>query len=136
MESEALGHRFSNPEWLKEALSHASRRDADASLSSNNRLAYLGDAVIELVVRTRLLDGGSQPGDVDAKKQKEVRRAAFATVMQGTGLVLTVGKSRASAQDTPDMRAEAFEAVIGAIYRDAGFGVAQAAYLRMVPDEA
>ena len=76
---EILGHTFANPDLLKEALTHASI--ADHRLKSNERMEFLGDAVLDLVVCEALYLRFPQylEGDLTKIKSAVVSRSACAT---------------------------------------------------------
>ena len=128
----ALGHPFNKSQLLQEALTHSSVHEEDRGKTSNRRLAYLGDAVIELAVRRHLTPIGTEPKAVDARKQNVVDEKACANAARKAGLRLVTGKSRGSQDPSPAMLGEAFEAVVGAIFEDAGFEAAADAVLRSV----
>lgn len=120
-----LQHPFANPALLSRALVHRS-----ASADHNERLEFLGDSVLNLAVSSLLFERlvNLPEGDLsrvraNLVKQETLHRLALdlrlADVMRvGEGEARSGGKSR------PSMLADAFEAVIGAVYLDAGFDTA------------
>lgn len=120
-----LQHTFSRPALLSLALTHRS-----ASADHNERLEFLGDSVLNLAVSSLLYQRlADQPeGDLsrvraNLVKQESLHRLALtldlpAVLRVGEGEARTGGKTR------PSMLADALEAVIGAVYLDAGFDAA------------
>jgi len=127
-----LGYKFSDPSLLALALTHAN--NAENRVNSNERLEFLGDAVLGLV--TVDLTFKTYPhlleGDMTKIKSHAVSREACATIAAKLGLEddLVLGKGMQNSGPLPaSLSAAAFEAVIGAIYIDGGFEAA-AAFIR------
>jgi ribonuclease-3 len=128
----ALGVTFKDPSLLWQALIHGSFSNENPSLAPlpNERLEFLGDAVLDLVMATRLyLDfPDSTEGEMTKLRAVLVRRDALARVARGVRLgdYLYLGKG----EDATDGRnktanlAGALEAVIGAVYLDQGLETA------------
>ncbi|MEM6749281.1 MAG: ribonuclease III [Planctomycetota bacterium] len=133
---ETLGHRFSQPALLAEALTHAST--ADSRVRSNERMEFLGDAVLGFVVCERLYERFPDllEGELTKMKSAIVSRRSCAQISQRHGLdrMLVVGKGLAGAdQAVPSSVAAAvFESLIAAIYLDAGLEPARAFILKCV----
>ena len=130
---EVLGYTFKNPNLLKEALTHASI--ADNRLDSNERMEFLGDAVLDLIVCEALYHKFPQyqEGDLTKVKSAVVSRRTCAEVSKETGLVdlLIIGKGISSREALPSSLAAAvYESIVAAIYLDAGFEVVKAYVLR------
>ena len=130
-----LGHDFSDPHLLVEALTHASlsstvRRD-------NQRLEFLGDRVLGLVISEALLaaDTKAREGELAPRFNNLVRREALADVANqiDLGEALMMGKSERATggRRKQALLADAMEAVIAAVYLDAGFETARALVLRL-----
>jgi len=123
-----LGHRFSDPEHLRRALTHAS---ANAT-RSNERLEFLGDRVLGLIVAEKLhaLYPDDAEGALALKFNSLARGAACARVAEAAGLsehVILAGSERASGgRQKPAILSGACEAVIAALYLDGGFEAARA----------
>jgi ribonuclease-3 len=122
-----VGHHFSDPSLLELALKHAST--ADNPLASNERLEFLGDAVLGLVVCDLVFRRypALREGDMTKIKSHVVSRDTCAQIAQQLHLdqLLTLGKGMQSgAALPPSLPAAALEAVIGALYLDAGFDIA------------
>ena len=130
-----LGHRFTDRALLNRGLTHAS--SADCRLQSNERLEFLGDAVLGLVVveylhRTfpDLLEG-----ELTKIKSSVVSRRTCAEVARELGLeqLLTLGKGMAINETLPSsVAAAALEAAVGALYIDGGLEVARQFILQSV----
>ena len=128
-----LGHTFRNPQLLREALTHASI--AETRLHSNERMEFLGDAVLDLIVCEALYLRFPEylEGELTKIKSAVVSRRTCAEVSQETGLVdlLIIGKGISSREALPSSLAAAvYESIVAAIYLDAGFEVVKAYVLR------
>jgi ribonuclease-3 len=116
-----LGHTFSDAALLRRALTHRS-----ASAEHNERLEFLGDAVIELVVTEwlyRSLPDRSE-GELTRLRARVVRRESLAELARELGLGETLslggGELKSGGRNRDSILADAFEALIGALYLDAG----------------
>jgi ribonuclease-3 len=123
---EILGHTFNNPNLLKEALTHASI--ADNRLDSNERMEFLGDAVLDLIICELLYIKFPQyqEGDLTKVKSAVVSRKTCAEVADETGLteLLIIGKGISSRSAMPSSLAAAvYESIVAALYLDGGFEV-------------
>ncbi len=129
---EALGHRFSDRALLRSALTHPSvvtRRDVG---SSYERLEFLGDRVLGLVVADLLFE--AFPNEAEGKLAQRyaalVCRDSLADVAHDIGLgdhlLMARGEDESGGRDNPANLADACEALIGALYRDAGIEKARA----------
>ncbi|MDX9860939.1 MAG: ribonuclease III [Rhodospirillales bacterium] len=122
-----LGHRFSRPELLREALSHSSAAGPPVSYQ---RLEFLGDRVLGLVVARLLFDrfSGESEGHLARRHAELVRKESLARVAVGLGLGrhirLSRGEEEAGGRDNPAILADVCEAVIAAIFLDGGFEAA------------
>ncbi|HEY7087997.1 MAG TPA: ribonuclease III [Tepidisphaeraceae bacterium] len=128
-----LGHEFRNSLLLREALTHASI--ADTRLKSNERMEFLGDAVLDLVVCEALYlkFPNLLEGDLTKIKSAVVSRRTCAEVAKETGLaeLLIIGKGISSREQMPSSLAAAvYESIVAAIYLDAGFEVVKEYVLR------
>lgn len=132
-----LGYRFVNPALLTESLTHASI--ADNRLNSNERMEFMGDAVLDLVVCEDLFKRFPHllEGDLTKIKSAVVSRRTCAEVSKETGLVdlLIIGKGISNREMMPSSLAAAvYESIVAAIYLDGGFEVVKEYVLRtMVP---
>ncbi len=123
-----LGHRFHDRDLLLQALTHASV--ADTRLMSNERLEFLGDAVLGLVVCEYLFDQYDDllEGELTKIKSSVVSRRTCADIAQASGLdeLLRLGKGLGERGSLPkSVLAAVYESLIGAIYVDGGLEVAR-----------
>lgn len=122
-----LGYRFSNPDLAEEALSHSSQ--ANDRLLSNERMEFLGDSVLALVVCNTLFAKFPQylEGDLTKIKSRLVSRKTCSKIANRVGLSAFVkvgkGMSKSSAIGG-SIAAGVFESIIAAIYLDGGFEAA------------
>jgi ribonuclease-3 len=122
-----LGHAFSNPALLGRALTHRS-----FGAEHNERLEFLGDAVLNLAVSALLYErfGGSDEGDLTRVRAHLVREDSLHRVALQLGLPevmrLSEGEARGGGAQRPSILADAVEALIGAVFLDGGFGPAAA----------
>lgn len=129
-----LGHSFSNPEHLVRAITHSSF--ASASRPDNQRLEFLGDRVLGLVMAEALFeaDKTAAEGQLAPRFNALVRKEACADVARqlDLGAVLKLGRSEmlSGGRRKEALLADAMEAVIAAVYRDAGFEAAKAVVIK------
>lgn len=133
-----LGHRFSNPELIQRALTHPSI--SSATRPDNQRLEFLGDRVLGLVMSEALLaaDPDAAEGQLAPRFNALVRKETCADVAReiDIGAVLKLGRSEmlSGGRRKQALLGDAMEAVIAAVYLDAGFDVAKALVLRLWGD--
>lgn len=128
-----LGYTFQNPDLLTESLTHASI--ADNRLKSNERMEFLGDAVLDLVICEALYKRFPQflEGDLTKIKSAVVSRRTCAEVAVETGLadLLIIGKGISSRETMPSSLAAAvYESIVAAVYLDGGFEIVKDYVLR------
>jgi ribonuclease-3 len=128
-----LGHTFRNVDLLTEALTHASI--ANTRLLSNERMEFLGDAVLDLVVCEALYLRFPEylEGDLTKIKSAVVSRKTCAEISIETGLteLLITGKGISSRDALPSsLSAAVYESIIAALYLDGGFDVVKQYILR------
>jgi ribonuclease III len=121
-----LGYRFRDLTLLEQALTHRSLEAEDEEASSNERLEFLGDAVLGLVIADELYASGEHDEGAMAKiRAAVVSESALAGVAEelGLGSHLRMGKGERDSGGSakPSILSDALEAVIGAIYLDGGF---------------
>ena len=121
---QAIGHTFSQPKLLEKALTHASA--AATRAASNERLEFLGDAVLAMVICEEIFRRGPDlaEGDMTKIKSRVVSRQTCAEVSEALGLdaMLALGKGISSQRALPmSVAAAVFESVLGAIFLDGGF---------------
>ncbi|MDX5356605.1 MAG: ribonuclease III [Rhodobacterales bacterium] len=133
-----LGHSFQRPELLVRALTHPSI--ATPARPDNQRLEFLGDRVLGLVMAEALLmaDKAASEGQLAPRFNALVRKETCAEVARELGLgdVLRLGRSEmlSGGRRKEALLGDAMEAVIAAVYRDAGFEAAKALVLRLWGD--
>lgn len=126
---ENLKVKFNNPDLLKQALVHRSyiNENPDFSLKDNERLEFLGDAVLELIVTEYLYQNYPNPeGDLTTWRAALVNAKFLSKIAKGLGvnecLLLSKGESKdENGRARRYILADAFEALIGAIYLDQGY---------------
>ena len=128
-----IGYKFSNRNLLTKALTHSSA--ADNRLLSNERLEFLGDSILAVVICQILFERfpGYLEGDLTKIKSMLVSRSTCAQVAGQLGLqkFLKIGKGLASGRAlSGSLAASLLEAVIAAIYIDSGFDAAHSFILR------
>ena len=130
-----LGHVFRKPDLLLRAVTHASI--GTATRPDNQRLEFLGDRVLGLVMAEALLgaDEGAREGQLAPRFNALVRKETCADVAREVGLgdVLKLGRSEmlTGGRRKEALLGDAMEAVIAAVYQDAGFEAAKALVLRL-----
>ena len=121
----SIGHRFSDPELLRRALTHRSY-----SALHNERLEYLGDSVLNCAVALELFHRFPQltEGELSRLRANLVNQQSLTTVAQqfgfGERMRLGEGEIRSGGLQRPSILADAVEAVVGAVFLDAGFDAA------------
>lgn len=118
-----IGYTFTDQELLSLALTHASI--ATTRVESNERLEFLGDAVLALVICHDLFDHADEllEGEMTKVKSAVVSRATCADIAAEMGIadLISLGKGMVSERGLPtSVLAAVFESVIGAIYLDGG----------------
>ena len=133
-----IGHDFRRPELLLRAVTHSSI--ATPSRPDNQRLEFLGDRVLGLVMAEALLaaDRGASEGQLAPRFNALVRKETCAAVAREVNLgeVLKLGRSEmmSGGRRKEALLADAMEAVIAAVHLDAGFEAAKALVLRLWGD--
>src|SRR5271163_1185727 len=119
----SIGYRFKQPDLLRAALTHAS--GANTRLASNERMEFLGDAVLGLVTVEQLYlrFPDYQEGDLTKIKSVVVSRRTCARFSRqlGLGEFLFLGKGMNYETNVPSsMLADVYESIVGGIYLDGG----------------
>jgi ribonuclease-3 len=136
---ERLGRKFNNPELLQRALTHSSAvpdlRAADAKglalAQDNEQLEFLGDAVLNLLASEYLLEKFPQWSEGQLSKSRarlvnaQALESAARRIHLGEHLRLGRGEEKTKGREKPALLADAFEAVIAAIYLDGGLAAAR-----------
>ncbi len=137
-----LGYTFQQPERLTQALTHSSA--AERRVMSNERMEFLGDRVLGLVIAEMLLEAfaDEEEGDLGYRFTALARREALARVARDIGLGdhirLSEGERDTGGAEKEGVLANACEAVIAALYQDGGLKPAEAfirAYWRPMLEE-
>ncbi len=129
---ETLRCQLKNPALLEEALRHSSyvNEQLDADLRDNERLEFLGDAVLNLVIGHLLMQAYPQmhEGDLSRIRSNMVNETQLAEIARGLNLgsylLLGKGEIQSNGQEKNSLLANTFEAVVAAIYLDSGLEAA------------
>lgn len=130
MRTDRIGHAFRDPELLRRALTHRS-----AGSRNNERLEFLGDALVNLIVAEALFERfpRADEGELTRARAALVREGSLAevarTLQLGDRLELGPGELKSGGFRRDSILADALEALIGAIYLDAGFESCRACVL-------
>ena len=124
---QSLQHTFSDPKLLQRAVTHRS-----FSADHNERLEFLGDSVLNLAVSALLFERlhTLPEGDLSRVRANLVKQETLHQLALGLGLPMVLrlgeGEARSGGAKRPSILADALEALIGAVYLDAGYAAAQA----------
>ena len=137
---EKLGYTFENPALLRLALTHRSVSSDDPSRNDNERLEFLGDAVLQLVVTDLLYE--SYPhlaeGQMAKVRAAVVSGPALAEIARsidlGAYVELAPGEERTGGRGKDSILADAVEAILGSIYLDSGIDSAGEVILSLWAD--
>jgi ribonuclease III len=136
--SERMGYTFREPGLLRQALAHRSWCSEHLGEDSNERLEFLGDAILGFVVADMVY---ASHADLPEGKLTDLRKAvvnaiSLADVARRLGLGREIrlgkGEAMASGHDKPSILSDAIEAVIGAVYLDGGIDPARDLVARLV----
>ncbi|MDP8241325.1 MAG: ribonuclease III [Candidatus Hatepunaea meridiana] len=128
-----LGHKFSNPSLLNNALTHRStlREEGDDYSQANELLEFLGDAVLDLVVVEKLFRSFPEKheGDLSKLKSMMVSGKALQKIARdidlGNFIIMSRNEARNGGRSRGSILEDTFEAVIAAIYLDGGMEAAR-----------
>ncbi len=128
---EIIGYRFTNQELLKTALTHSSYANENRSrnILFNERLEFLGDSVLSLIVSNYLFENYQKLPEGDLTKTRATivcERSLWAcatNIEMGKFLILGKGEEMTGGRTRVSILADAYEALIAAIYLDGGFAV-------------
>ena len=128
----ALGYRFNNAGQLTDALRHSSfvNEQPQPSITSNERLEFLGDAVLNLAISQLLMERNPDltEGELSRIRAQLVNETELAAIAREIGLgphlLLGKGEALTDGREKNSILADATEAVIAAIYVDGGFDAA------------
>ena len=129
--AERLGHDFADPALLEQALTHASVGEGARRVAHNERLEFLGDRVLGLLVSDALFARfpEEREGELHARLNALVDAPTCAAVARewgvGPALRLPAGETRRGARDGSGILADACEALLAALYLDGGLEAAR-----------
>ncbi len=138
-----IEYKFKNPKLLEEALTHSSyaNEHRDKHIKCNERLEFLGDAVLSIVVADYIFKSFSDSPEGELTKlraalvcEKTLYRFGK-QIRLGDYLLLSRGERNGGGAERPSIVSDAFEAVIAAIYLDGGIDAASKHILRFVIPE-
>ncbi len=137
-----LGHSFRDPALLLLALTHPSiSHETGTNGDHNQRLEYLGDAVLQLALSRELYDRypHHDEGPLTKIRAQLVNQVCLAEQGRALGLgehlILSRGEQNNGGRERPSIIADAYEAILGALFLDGGYDVARAFILRSFQDE-
>lgn len=123
---ERLKHRYRDPTLLERALTHKSFANENRVSAHNERLEFLGDAVLTLIISEQLMHScpDSTEGDLSRLRAAIVSEPALAAIARTIGigpyLLLGKGEDQTGGRDKDSLLADSLEAIIASIYLDAG----------------
>lgn len=131
--SSSLGLKFNNPELFKNSLIHRSYLNevSDKSINNNERLEFLGDAVLELIVTEFLFEKypDKAEGELTSFRAATVKTDSLAetalTMGIGEYIFMSRGEEITGGRKRPYILANTFEAILGSVYIDQGFEAAR-----------
>lgn len=133
----SLGYQFRDEQLLRLALTHPSvAHESGTAMAHNQRLEFLGDAVLGLVLTQKLYETfpAFDEGPLTKARAKLVNRHTLAararSLRLGDHLILSRGEETSGGRDRPSALADAYEALLGAIFLDGGFEAAREFILR------
>ncbi len=139
-----IGLRFANPSLLRRALTHRSylNENPDVVLEDNQRLEFLGDAILDFVTAVWLYNRFPeyQEGPLTSLRAALVCTGTLARFARQIGidtyLLLGKGEEEGGGRTRDSVLCDAFEALVGALYLDSGLAVVEALLHRLLPGEA
>lgn len=136
-----IHYRFKQVKLLEAALTHSSyANEQQNGAEHNERLEFLGDAVLELCISEELYKRfpNTREGDLTAMRSRLVNQDSLASLARKIGLpqaiVLGKGEESQGGRERDSLLSDAFEAVLGAIFLDGGFIAAEAAIALLFGD--
>ena len=139
---ENLGYRFKNIELLETALTHSSyANEKGEGVICNERLEFLGDSILGFVSAKFFYENYNELPEGELTKHRAARvcenaLCVFAKELEiGPALRLGKGETRMGGSERPSILADAFEAVLAAVYLDGGLDEASKIVLRFIPRE-
>lgn len=139
---EKLGYQYKKPAYLSTALTHSSfANESKQKCESNERLEFLGDAILSIVVSDYLFKHCPElpEGDLTKLRASLVCEKSLCRFSKSLGvgdhLKLSRGERHSGGAERPSILADAFEAIIASIYLDGGMEEARSFILRFVVPE-
>lgn len=131
-----IGYEYKNPAYLEEALTHSSY--VNGRINCNERLEFLGDSVLSVVVSKYLFENLDYPEGkltkIRAKLVCEDSLYGFAKKIDlGANMKLGKGEENTGGRDRRSILADAFEAVIASVYLDGGLECAREFIMKFIP---
>lgn len=119
---EKIGYEFKNSNLLITALTHSSYSYENFNCENNEKLEFLGDAILNFVIAKRLFENGANEGEMTKKRSKIVSRTPLKDAVLRLGLLELVrfGKSTDDKTLSDKSISNVFEALLAAIYLDSG----------------
>jgi len=135
-----IGYTFKDAELLERALTHKSYANENRVPYHNERMEFLGDAVLSLVISEHLMKAcpDSTEGDLSRLRAAVVSEPALAAVSRDIGLgdylLLGKGEDQTGGRNKDSLLADCLEALIAAVYLDAGKDAAESLVIRLFED--
>lgn len=134
-----IGYHFLDRELLARALTHRSyaNESRNQPLGDNERLEFLGDAVLDLIIGYHLyvIHAAADEGELSRLRAELVSTPSLARLARklalGESLLLGRGEDRSGGRERESLQADSLEAVIGAVFLDAGYAAAEAVVCRL-----
>ena len=124
-----INYKFKNEEYLKEALTHRSYANENSAFKNfdNEKLEFLGDAVLNLIATEYIysLEKGKKEGELAKLKSQIISEPVFSSIASdielGNYLYLSNGEISSGGRKRKSILGDAFEALIGAIFKDSDY---------------
>lgn len=125
----SIGYVFVNKELLREALTHTTyvNEHKESALQDNQRLEFLGDAIVNAIIAARLFTDlpEEREGTLTKKRAELINEGALSKIAKhirlGEYLLLGRGEDMDQGRDKPSILADAYEALVGAIFLDSSY---------------
>lgn len=123
---QAIGYVFKDARLLTTAFTHSSFAN-EQGVESNEKLEFLGDAVLDFVVAEQLYYGGGDEGDMTVRRAELVSKKPLAEAVERLGLMqfLRLGNGAAAEEASEKLKSNLFETVTAAVYLDGGLEAAK-----------
>lgn len=135
-----IGYKFRDSSLLEAALTHPSRSNEDRTLKDNQRLEFLGDAVIDLVIGEHLFKRFPDEREGELTKQRALIVCADSFYLAsrkfdlGEFIYLGKGEMQSGGKYKKNIIADAFEALIGAVFLDSSYETAKSIIMKLLAD--